>query len=207
MDIEFQLAPEDLRAFFRYHRQLMDETDRLLPRWVWGLLLGAVVSYFLAEPHFGIDNSQKNAFYLGLVIAWIVMILLLIWSHLWSHHTAVRRQLRGFTDKRNRYLYETKHLTISPEGITETGSQSFGTTRWPRIWHIGQTRDHVFFFVTLDSAVAVPRRAFPDEQQFEAFIALARQYQQGKSQQEAKSSGIITGLPPQSDAFTRPNAP
>jgi hypothetical protein len=98
-------------------------------------------------------------------------------------------------------------LTLSPEGITETGSQSVTTHRWPKIWHIGETRDHVFFFLSLDTAFVVPRRAFRDQQHFEEFVALARQYQQGRGQQAPKPTGIIASLPPQSDAFTRPDVP
>jgi hypothetical protein len=202
MDVEFQLTPEDLPAFARYHQQLLPEKNQAVPQWFWGVLLVLFVGFMICAYRWGIRQSEFVGFLMGgfVAVLWIMFLLL------WRYKAALQRQKRLQADERNhyQYQYEVKRLTLSPEGITVTGSQSISTNRWPMIWHVGNTSDYAFFYVSLESAIVVPRRAFRDEQHFEEFIALARQYQQEAAQPEPKPSGIIAGLPPESTAISRP---
>ena len=112
-----------------------------------------------------------------------------------------------YTDEHSRWIFALRRLTISPEGITIIAAHEQVIISWATVWKITATEDHAFLYTTADAAQIVPRRAFRDQQHFEEFLALARQYQQGPGLQVQKPTGIITGLPPQSDAFTRPDEP
>jgi hypothetical protein len=141
MDIEYQVTPQDLPAFTHYHQQLIAEKGKDISQWVRGILLILIIAYFLLAPRWGIGSSEFIAFLAGCSVITLFLVYLLIWRQ----RANLRRQNQLQADERNRFHYEVKRMTISPEGITVTGSHSVGTNRWPMIWHIGKTRDHVFF--------------------------------------------------------------
>jgi hypothetical protein len=109
-------------------------------------------------------------------------------------------------DPRNRWLFGPHRIRLEPERVLLFSPVHQLQIAWKGICQIDVTENWVAFWTTTRSGHAVPRRAFRDEQHFEEFLALARQYQQGRGQQEPKPTEIITGLPPRSDAFTRPDA-
>jgi hypothetical protein len=104
--------------------------------------------------------------------------------------------------RRSEWAIRDVHLILSPDRLHIVTRVSTSTYCWSVIWHIPVTREHVFLYLTRSTAIVIPRRAFCGVQHFEEFVALARQYQQGP-----KPTGIITSLPPESTAITRPNSP
>jgi hypothetical protein len=110
-------------------------------------------------------------------------------------------------DPRNRWFFGPHRIRIDPEGVTIIFPVQQLQIAWAGICQIDATEKRIAFWTTTRSGHVVPRRAFRDEQHFEEFVGLARQYQQANGQQTRKHTGIIAGLSPQSDAFTRPGTP
>jgi hypothetical protein len=200
MDVEFQLTPEDLPALTRYHQQLHPLPEKNAGQWIWLGLLAGVVALFILSSRFGVSRSEEVAFFLGCFFAGGGLLVLL----LLKYQAALRRQKHVQQDQRNRDLYEPKRMTISPDGVTVSGSRGFTLTRWPFVWHIGRSPDYAFLYITSETAYVVPRRAFRDEQQFAEFIALAQQFQRSYSPETPKPTGILAALPPQTNAITHP---
>jgi hypothetical protein len=198
MEIEYQLTPQDLSAFTHYHQQLLAEKGKDIPQWVWGIPLILIMAYFLLAPRLGIGSSEFIAFLVGCSVMMVWLVSLLIWRQ----RANLRRQNQLQVDERNRFHYEVKRMTISPEGITVTGSHSVVTNRWPMIWHIGKTCDHAFFYIGLDTAFVVPRRAFRNERHFEEFVALALRYQLSQPPRGSVSGAIPGTLPAEQAGIT-----
>lgn len=110
-------------------------------------------------------------------------------------------------DPRSEWAFRDVRVVLSSNQLRRVARGATCVYEWSRVWHIDETDKLVSLWVTRDSAIIIPRRAFRDDRHFEEFIALARQYQQERGQRAPKPIGIITALPPQSDAFTLPGAP
>lgn len=67
-------------------------------------------------------------------------------------------------------------VILSSEGIKRVSPHSEGLHRWRAIQNISATPTHVFFYVNNAQAVVVPARAFFDEAEFHAFVALASDF-------------------------------
>jgi hypothetical protein len=93
-------------------------------------------------------------------------------------------------------------MTLSAKGVTVISDYRTTTEQWPIVWHIGKTAKHVPFFITTVNAHVVPRRAFRDDEHFEEFIALARQYQEA-----AQSEVILDALPARPTGIIPPGSP
>jgi hypothetical protein len=178
-----------LNQYNRYAAQLNPAKSGKGQNFLWIVVLVIVVGIF-ALPERLIEHRLIYAFAAGAMFGLNGAVFYLIWK-------SKRGEKQYRTDKRNQWIFETSRMTISPEGICVASQCKTITLRWSIIWHIGMTRTHAFFFETSTSAYVIPRRAFRENQQFEDFVRLAREYQQGPT-----ATGIITSLPPESTAIT-----
>jgi hypothetical protein len=187
VEVEFNLMPEDFLAFVRFRQRRRN--PRPAARWPWALLLGLLVLMFFAN--FFADMARRgtraDGFIPGLGLGALVI------AALWAlvKGIVVRSQKQVLQDARNQWVFATRRVTLSLEGLSITSWPFRVSYRWEVIWDIGVTGDHAFFFVTSTEATPVPRRAFRDQQHFQEFVALARRYQQGA----APPAGIMDALP------------
>jgi hypothetical protein len=210
MEVVFSLTEKDLVAFAQYHKTQKDDrpnwrnrlSSRSLP---WLCVLALLIVWILLQRpgwHQALIPSIKS-FAFGFVLGFLT--LAIVYALLGKF--ANRSFSKLSQDERASWAFEPRRIAISPDGIKTSSDYVETVQRWPIVWKIGTTNEHVFFYFTPNEGLIVPRRAFRDQQHFQEFIALARQYQQGPYQPHPKPTGIVTGLPPESTAITRPDAP
>jgi hypothetical protein len=91
----------------------------------------------------------------------------------WMLRTAIRRRL-----KQNASHLKPRRLTISPQELlceTETITSHIA---WKGVQRIPMTDDHAFIYISKGEALVLPRHAFEDQRDFEAFVETARQFQE-----------------------------
>lgn len=64
-------------------------------------------------------------------------------------------------------------LRIGPEGVFSKTMVSEGIYRWSGIKDVAQTKDHIFMFTDAHMAHIIPKRAFANQSDAEAFVNLA----------------------------------
>ena len=95
-----------------------------------------------------------------------------------TYHIAgkVSRFVR-FRVKRDLYGEDAvKTLALTPEALIDRSPFSSGRIKWAVVEDILETRSCLYFVLSDYMAVAAPKRAFPDEASFRAFLDKAREY-------------------------------
>lgn len=83
---------------------------------------------------------------------------------------------RIFLEGNNRTLLGTRRLRLAPQGLMFSSELIESTVKWPAVESIETNADYVYLYVAAVQAYVVPRRAFNDDLQFQAFVELARRY-------------------------------
>jgi hypothetical protein len=207
MEVEYSLTAEDLRAFARYHGQLRSVRPIHSLAAVLGLVVVIMVVCAVVSIGFNYLGALRgelfDPFMMGLAFGAIGQALALRW---WQGYVKRATWKTNCEDKRNEWAIRQVRVTISPGELRSVTRGSTNTYQWSLVWRIGVTSSHIFVYLTTSNAILIPRRAFGDHAHSEAFIALARQYQQDWREEEQKSTDILAGLPPASSAITRPDA-
>ena len=76
--------------------------------------------------------------------------------------------------RKNKPLYCRRSLTVGDEGFITESEYGRSETRWPLVQRLARTRTHIFLYLSQQSAVIVPRRAFADKTQWKAFYEICR---------------------------------
>lgn len=205
MEVEFDLTAEDYQAFARYQRKLGRVPKKHLSIGVVGFLGIMAITFWgvlFTLVLLGVFRGEgAHALQVGLVFGWLGASLAQIWWQRWY--------LRGLwkvacQDHRSVWEAQDVRVILSPDQLCTATRVSTNTYRWPVVWRIVVTRDHAFLYLTRETAILIPRRAFREAPQFEEFIALARQYQQGQGE---KPTGIVVALPPEPTAVASRDKP
>jgi hypothetical protein len=199
MEVEFNLTVQDFEAWARYHlkQRGVGVGRNTIYITVLVLLSGGIV----ASASFRRNRDIIVAlvlFFLTFIAVFLPMLVLSVFLR----KITIRSASKLSKEDRAHWMFSQQRLAISPAGITSSSAHHETTHGWEIVWKIDITDEYAFLYTAPNEAYVVPRRAFRDKQHFEEFVALARQYQQGP-----KPTGIITSLPPESTAITRPDAP
>ncbi len=198
MELEYTLRSEDFRAFTRYYRKRLSGQTTFSSSAVLGvvvIMLAWGLALILATFFF-----EDKGVIVGMLIGLHGAGMLQSWLQACRNKSIYREQCE---DPRNEWAVRDVRVVISADQLRTVARGAATMYEWSRTWHIGVSDKHVFLCITRITAIIIPRRAFRDNQHFEEFVALARQYQQGRDEQTPKPTGIIAGLPPQSDAFNQ----
>lgn len=206
MEIEYTLTPKDFQALARYRRKLKSvpthpplKTVTIIRVSISVIVIigGAMLPMFLFK-------TDILSYWMGLYIGWFAGMLLLLWYAAYINRSNLKADCE---DPRSEWAVRDVRVVLSSNQVRSVKRGATFVYEWSRIWHIGETDNHLFLFITRNTAIIIPHRAFRDNRHCEEFIALARHYKQDRGQQAPKPTGIITVLPPQSDAFTRADEP
>jgi hypothetical protein len=200
MEVEYHLTFDDVLAFERHAQKQLPKIAPPKMRGPWALAHYVIV---------GVISLLIASFYLELIGppgATLPFLLGLAMGVIWFFFLALgwgRGKLRSlrecFEEGHARWALAPRRLIISPEGVRFVNYYSDSTSRWDHVWQISVSKDHAFLFITPLQAHIVPRRAFADRRVFEAFVALARQYHEGRwplPAQLPRSEGITTSPTP-----------
>ena len=104
---------------------------------------------------------------LGFLVGWLVY-----------RPTARLQATLIFRSAQREGLLVPQRLELTQVGLQSSSADGETLTRWPAVKEVVRTDEHVFFFISSKTAFLVPRRAFRDPQEFEAFASEARELQQ-----------------------------
>jgi hypothetical protein len=208
MEVEYSLTPDDLEALQQHFRGEKPRTQSGIRnfQWQWVVILAVLLVFLVLSATRKGELLDRAVSFLAPTVWFVLAVcvgMLLMWlALLWQRKVNFRLVKQYHEDKHNRWTFEPQRLRIDPQGLTSTCAYQQTTLRWPVVWKIDATEDHAFLYSTSTSATVIPRRAFRDQQHFEEFAALARQYQQ-----DAKLTGIIASGSLEATAVTRPHTP
>jgi hypothetical protein len=192
MEIEYSLTLEDVRAFtFNQAKRSADSLPKNAT--VGSLIIGAlvptwIVSLFVEDPQ---TRWVLHIVSLLLLGAWVGVIL----AALNMLRVIAGGADKQFKDPQNRFLFESRRLSIASEGMTIISEWYRDYLSW-QIVDVVVTAGHVFFYNGSTNAQVVPKRAFRDEQHFKEFVQLALHYHEVA----AEAAGIVTALPEEAPA-------
>jgi YcxB-like protein len=186
-DAYFNLIPEDWTAFSaflqRWHvegprddRRDEKQDGRISP-WFW-----AAAAVMTGTFGFTIEKAYLAVRYLFLVLALLATVMLVISSVLRLYSKMPRRrplsrleveQLRGQLFAHDIAHAEDQQVQLSAEGVSVIGRLRTIVTRWAAIEVIVPTETHLFLLDSPTTAIIVPRRAFEEAADFDAFVRTA----------------------------------
>lgn len=176
MTVEFELTPDDWVAFNLYHHRRSPTARRrylrswLFPAAVW--LLGCMVLWYLADRGRGTPLQT----FLALLPLFVAAPIYLLW-YPWAYRRNLEKIVAGMVSEgTNRQLFCRHRVTISPDGIAESGEFGRSTTTWQAVERVVADGEYAYVYLNALAAIIVPRRAFANPAQFDEFVRTAQQY-------------------------------
>lgn len=175
--VAFQPMARDMRDFttrlqVRRYRALFPVVW-LLSNSVWQGAVFLVVLALLGWSLFKAISFQEADAWASIAFLCLLMVFL-------QPAQIIARRVRLFLSfSRKRTLYGTgavKTLALTPEALIDRSPFSSGRIKWAVVEDILETRSCLYFVLSDYMAVAAPKRAFPDEASFRAFLGKAREY-------------------------------
>ena len=171
MEIEYDLTHDDLFAF-QWRAAFDSPRGRRMRRWTYLAWPFAIVLFAIIPaigPH-GLALSRVSVTFI--VVAFVIAVIFQ-----WLFETSImrlliRRMLRD--EKPERGHIGRHHLILSEDGVLERTAVNESRTSWAGVDRVEQNADYIFVYTTPSSAHVVPKRAFGDARQAEAFYEFAR---------------------------------
>jgi hypothetical protein len=116
-----------------------------------------------------------------LLVLFLILPMLLRWSWRRRLRQAVTRM---YAEGKNRGLYGSCQLTISPSGISQVTELRNVAVKWPAVEKIVESEHYAYIYVSAVGAFILPKAAFSSEADYRAFIAAARHYAAQAAPQE-----------------------
>ena len=76
--------------------------------------------------------------------------------------------------RRNKTMHSDYSLTMDEDGFVEETNHARLDYQWPAVRKLVRTRRHIFIYVAQNIAVVIPKRAFHDEAEWQAFHEFCR---------------------------------
>lgn len=176
MTVEYEITKDDVGAFNLYHHRHSPTARRqylrawFIPAFV-GLLICSGI-WYLADRERG---TQWQTF-LDLLPLFSFGPLYLLYFP-WAYRRKLRKIVAGMVSEgHNRGLFSHHRVTISPEGITNSGELAQTSTAWRAVERVVAADEHAYIYTSSLAAIIVPRRAFSGPSEFEDFVSTARGY-------------------------------
>lgn len=190
MEVEYDLTPEDLKAYQRYHAK-----HPLVPpkRGPAGVIIGLGGGAVVLLGVFGYHFLRTSLFYspyspYPLVLYQLLnmapgvavgALLTLIGLNLYLRLLQGNVTRKALQEGRNaEKTLGWRRLSIDPHAVRTTTAFSSAANFWEGVDAVVATEDYVFIYITTRAAHVVPRRAFPDDRAFDELVETARRYHQ-----------------------------
>ena len=167
MDIEYEISTDDMVAF-HLHQNEHSLAGRGC-RWGFQLFFGMIsaagsVIYFIVGDYL-------------MASVWLAAAVLLVVLAPRILRGSIKRQIvRLYRRGDNRGGIGTHRLSLTPEAMVDVAGESESRVAWSDVEKIAATDDHLFIYISAESAIVVPRRAFSDDAGWAEFGEAARQY-------------------------------
>ena len=169
MKITYRNTFRDRLAFAAYHLP----RKPLMVLMTLGFLL--VFTFQIAVP--GMRAMPPATSTLVRVLTFVIFEMMLIVALLvfWTLIT-----LLTMISTKNKPLYCERTLTVNEQGFVVESEFGRSETKWSLVQKLGRTRNHILMYLSADSALIVPRRAFADAGQWNAFYEVCKCGKEGR---------------------------
>lgn len=171
LEIEFEITEADLFAFNKQHH------TRSPIQWIKRIcmLLYYMSPIFLILYFINLFRTLVTAGAIQNVLIAFVFLVFLLDLIYWRN--APKRAMKKMLRKGHGRLAIGQHqLKMSQEKICLKTLDGLEEGKWYAIWKIIKTNEYAFIYSTPFSAFIIPKRAFDNPDEFEAFVKLAQQY-------------------------------
>ena len=170
MEVEYELTRDDLYAF-QWRAVFESPRGRHARRLVYlGWLLAIVLYAFVPAigPH-GITLSRVS---LTFIATSLIIVYLLQWI---LDHWLVRRTIRRLLEdeRPDRGQLGRHRLMLGEEGLIESTAVGESRTSWAGVDRVEQSREYIYIYTSPAAAHVVPKRAFANPEQADAFYRLS----------------------------------
>lgn len=163
MTITYRNGFRDRLAFAAYH----------LPRKPLILLMtAAALLFFTFESVLPAARSlpaDKPMVVRVIAFIFVDVLLLICFAAFWAAITVVT-----MISTKSKPLYCQRALTIGDEALITESEYGRSETKWSLVQKLARTRSHVFMYLSQESAVIIPRRAFESTTQWVTFYEICR---------------------------------
>ncbi|HSB08553.1 MAG TPA: YcxB family protein [Blastocatellia bacterium] len=171
MEVEYELTTDDLYAF-QWRAALRSPIARRARRKVYaGWLLALLL--FSALPAIGADGfviSRVN--FTFLLVAFPVVVLAQWYLERRLTRQAILQLLNG--EKAEKGQLGRHKVVLSESGVVESTAVGESRTSWAGVDRIEHNPEYIFIYTSRAAAHIIPKRAFRDMQEAEAFYQLSR---------------------------------
>jgi hypothetical protein len=170
--VEFELAIDDLVEFEVYRRRRVQGNNSSRLNWLWHLVTVFLV-LCLAFKIYKSNVPNRLAVVGGLLTFCISVAGRIYWARNYGYIRALRKQLRQpqFAE-----AFQRQIVTIDSAGVEHRCGHSTSTTSWSGISRVDSTERTVLICLSDEVAVVIPKLAFANQTELEAFLASAQQY-------------------------------
>ena len=171
MEIEYELTPDDLYAF-QWRAVFLSPRGRRVRRTVYLLWVLAVL-LFAIVPAIGADGFVISRVSFNFIVIAIPIVFLFQWClERWLVRRAIRQLLED--EKPGRGQLGKHRIILSENGLTESTAVGESRTSWAGVDRVEQNPDYVFIYTAPAAAHLIPKRAFRNLQEAEAFYQFSR---------------------------------
>jgi hypothetical protein len=166
MEVEYELTPDDLYAF-QWRAAFRRRGRRVYLYWLLVLLL------FSALPAIGPDGFViSRANFTFLLIAFPVVALAQWYLERRLMRRAILQLLKE--EKPGKGQVGRHRVVLNEGGVVESTAVGESRTSWAGVDRIEQNPEYIFIYTSPVAAHVIPKRAFRDKQEAEAFYDLSR---------------------------------
>ena len=164
MTITFRNTFGDRLAFTRYHLARNPLVIGI------SLILFLIVTFGSIVPAVRETPAGKSVIVRAIAFVFIELLLVAFIIGFWTVITGLT-----MISRRNKPLTCEKTMTLGEDAFLIESEYGKSETKWTIVQKLVRTQNHIFMYVAQASAVVIPRRAFPDSAQWDAFYDCCRQ--------------------------------
>jgi hypothetical protein len=171
MELEYELTREDLYAF-QWRAAFTSPRALRVRRWVYlGWLLA--IALFALVPGIGPDGFVISRVSFTFILIAFPIVALAQW---FLERRLMGRLIRRLLEeeKSGRGQLGKHRLAMSEDGILESTAVGESRISWAGVDRVEQNSDYIFIYTSPAAAHMIPKRAFRDPQEAEAFYHLAQ---------------------------------
>ncbi len=171
--VEFGLTEEDWVAFAQHLRRRFERSKRgrleVFSCWFLSIVVipVSVGLYIMGDSK---SDLMPPTVLLAIIASGFVWF---IWNRRTIARRFVRRSLRTPDGK---HMLSSQTVLVAPEEFRYWGEFGEVSLKWNTIAEIQVVEKATYFFVSADSAVIVPERAFPNQDDYREFMQAAQRY-------------------------------
>jgi hypothetical protein len=171
MEAEYELTPDDLYPF-QWRAVFVSPRGRRTRRTTYLLGVLAVV-LFAIVPAIGAGGFVISRVSFTFILVAIPIVFLFQWClERWLIRRAILQLLKA--EKPGKGLLGRHRIVLSQEGLMESTPVGESRTSWAGVDRVEQDSHNIYIYTSLAAAHVIPKRAFSDSQEADAFYEFSR---------------------------------